>query len=137
MSSLGAWLAGAIVGVAAGTASLVFPTLGWALGAAFVLGALLSAQRLAAIGGELIGFGSAWIVLIRLADDRCQASASVPGQGCTGPDTSAWYLVGGVLVAAGIALTIAAVAWSRRRQRGPRAQESTRRECCGGRPDDR
>lgn len=118
---LSAWLAGLVVGTAAGTVSLMLPAFGWALGAAFVFGALVSRQRLAAIGGELIGFGSAWIVLIRLADDRCRAFDTVPGQGCEGPDTSMWYVVGAVLVAVGIALTIAGAAWSRRRKRDPMA----------------
>ena len=63
--ALSNWLAGVVVGVAAGVLTLTFPTLGWLIVLAFLLGLIRAAPRLPAVGGLFFGLGTAWLVCTR------------------------------------------------------------------------
>jgi hypothetical protein len=101
------WLAGFVVGVAAGCLTLEFPSLGWLLAIAFALPAAIVGPRAAAIGGLLAGLGAIWTVLIGHVALTCRA-------GCEDPGIERWLIAGGGLLAAGLALS-AIAAWRRRR----------------------
>ena len=100
-SSWAAWLAGVVPGVASGVLSLLFPIVGYEIALLLVVGALLSRWSMAALGGALLGAGTAWVLLIVNGALSCH-----PGD-CVSPDLGPWLAVGGGLVATGSALTVA------------------------------
>jgi hypothetical protein len=102
-----AWLSGLVVGVGAGFLALEVPAVGWLIAVVFVLGALLSRRRIAAIGGELTALGGTWVLLFRIAADTCR-------EGCEAPDVSGWLVAAWVLAAIGAFLTVVAADRSRR-----------------------
>jgi uncharacterized membrane protein len=112
----GNWIAGVVVGVAAGVLSLIFPTLGWLLAVAFLVGLIRATPRMPAIGGLFLGFGVAWLVILVRSHLECQAFGAVPGQECGEPDIGSWLAVAGILLAIGVLLTV--VAWTRASRRG-------------------
>jgi len=103
------WLAGVVVGVAAGVLTLTFPTLGWLIVLAFLLGLIRAAPRLPAVGGLFCGLGTAWLVLLGRSNLECQAFDAAPGQECGSPDIGAWLAVGGALLAIGVVSTVVAL----------------------------
>jgi hypothetical protein len=106
------WIAGFVVGVTAGFATLEIPTLGWLLVVVFAIPALIVGPRVAAIGGVLTGLGGVWLVLLGRVALTCQAAGDELG--CQAPGIEPWLAVGGAMLAAGIALTIVAGARARR-----------------------
>ena len=96
-----AWLAGASVGATTGLLTLEFPSLGWLVLAAFVVPALLSATRVAAISGLTVGFGGTWLALLG------NSSASCRPPDCIAPDIAPWLAIGSGVLTTGIALTVA------------------------------
>jgi hypothetical protein len=112
----GTWLPGLLVGLTAGVITLVGPTLGWLLMAAFALPALLGRHRLPAFGGLLTGIGAIWLVLLGRMAIACPVRD--PSElGCHAPGLDPWLTAGGVMLAAGLA--VSALAFGRRRRRGP------------------
>lgn len=107
MTSSG-WLAGMTVGAASGFLSLELPTAGWLIAAAFLVGSLRSARRVAAIAGELVGFGGAWLVLLGRVALECRAPDGEIG--CQAPGIEPWLVAGAVLLGLGLVLTAVAVA---------------------------
>ena len=108
------WFPGLVVGVAAGFATLEFPTVGWLVVVVFAILAMIVGPRVAAIGGLLTGLGTIWLVLLGRVAITCQAPA---GQiGCSAPGIEQWLAVGGAMLAIGLALTIVATV----RARSPR-----------------
>jgi len=103
------WLAGVVVGVAAGVLTLTFPTLGWLIVLAFLLGLIRAAPRLPAVGGLFCGLGTAWLVLLGRSNLECQAFDAAPGQECGSPDIGVWLAVGGALLAIGVVSTVVAL----------------------------
>jgi hypothetical protein len=102
------WFAGVVVGVAAGVLTLSFPTLGWLIALAFLLGLIKAPSRLPAVGGLFIGLGTAWLALLARSDQECHAFDAAPGQECGSPDIGGWLAVGGVLLAIGVISTVIA-----------------------------
>jgi hypothetical protein len=92
------WLAGFVVGVAAGVATLEFPTLGWLLAVAFAVPAVIVGPRAAAIGGLLSGLGGVWLVLLGRSHS---------------PGIEPWLAVGAAMFGAGLLLS-ALAAWRAR-----------------------
>ena len=109
------WLAGVVVGVAAGILTLSFPTLGWVIVLAFLLGLIKASPRLPAVGGLFVGLGTAWLALLVRSNQACQAFDAAPGQECGSPDIGGWLAVGGVLLAIGVVSTVLAQIRVRRR----------------------
>jgi hypothetical protein len=109
------WFAGVVVGVAAGILTLSFPTLGWLIVLAFLLGLIKASPRLPAVGGLFIGLGTAWLVLLIRSHQECRAFDAAPGQECGSPDIGGWLAVGGVLLAIGVIATVMAQIRVRRR----------------------
>jgi hypothetical protein len=107
-------LAGFVVGAASGVLALELPPLGWMLGTAFLIGALGSQRRSAAIAGLLMGFGVAWIVVLWLAHQACVDFNVPPSQECIEPDVTAWFVFAIGMVSAGLVL-LAVLAIRRRR----------------------
>ena len=106
------WIPGFVVGVAAGFATLEFPTLGWLLVIMFVIVAAILGPRIGAIAGLLTGLGSIWLVLLGRVAISCQATGSELG--CHAPDIEPWLVAGGAMLAAGVALTVVAFGRARR-----------------------
>jgi len=100
------WLAGVVVGVAAGVLSLFFPTLGWLIAVAFLVGLIRATPRLPAIGGLFLGFGAAWLLILVRSHLDCQAFNAAPNQECGEPDIGQWLAVAGVILAIGVAFTV-------------------------------
>lgn len=113
-SRYGPWLSGLAVGAGAGLATLVVPTLGWLLILAFLVPALLlRGSRLSAVGGLLFGLGVVWLLLLGRMALAC--SVSDPNElGCHAPDMGPWLTTGGVMLGAGMLLTVLAIGRSRR-----------------------
>jgi hypothetical protein len=61
------------------------------IGVAFLIGALGSQRRVAAMAGLMMGFGLAWIVVLWLAHQACVDFNVPPDQACIEPDFSAWF----------------------------------------------
>jgi hypothetical protein len=108
-------LAGFVVGAASGFVSLELPPLGWMIGVAFLIGALGSSRRVAAIAGLVSGFGVAWIAVLGLAHQAC-VDFNSPGHGCVEPDLSPWLVPAILMVLLGVAL-LAILALRRGRRR--------------------
>jgi uncharacterized membrane protein len=102
------WIAGVVVGVAAGVLTLIFPTLGWLIVAAFLLGLIRAVPRVPAVGGLFLGLGAAWLVLLVRSHVECQAFDAAPNQECGDPDIGRWLAFGGVLLAIGVLVSVAA-----------------------------
>jgi hypothetical protein len=81
-------LPGLVVGFAVGVATLEFPTVGWVVVAAFVVGAAVAHQLVAAGGALLLGMGLAWISLLL-------SSGAVP-------ELLGWFLTGLAMLIAGL-----------------------------------
>lgn len=79
--------------------------IGLVLLVAFLLPALRSRERVAAIAGLLVGGPGLWVGLVGLAAVGCSSFDAQPGQECVGPDLTGWYLVAAALLMAGILLT--------------------------------
>lgn len=109
------WLAGVLAGVAAGVLTLTFPTLGWLIVLAFLLGLIRAAPRLPAVGGLFFGLGTAWLVLLVRSNLDCQAFDAAPGRECGSPDIGGWLAFAGVWLAIGVLSTMVAVIQSRPR----------------------
>lgn len=99
------WSTGLLTGVVVGVASLVAGPIAGAFGMMALLAAAATPPRGAAVGGALLGFGSAWLALFLSADARC-------GPDCVGPDLTPWLLVAVGALAIGAVLT--AMAWRSR-----------------------
>ncbi|HZC32617.1 MAG TPA: hypothetical protein VE640_04945 [Candidatus Bathyarchaeia archaeon] len=106
------WIPGFVVGVAAGFATLEFPTLGWLLVIVFAIIAAILGPRIAAIAGLLTGLGTIWLLLLGHVAVSCQATGSELG--CHAPDIQPWLVAGGTMLAAGVALTLVAFGRARR-----------------------
>ncbi len=103
--ALSNWLAGVVVGVATGFLTLTFPTLGWLLVLAFLLGLIRAAPRLPAVGGLFVGLGTAWLVLLVRSNLDCRAFDAAAGQECASPDIGPWLAFAGGLLAIGVVAT--------------------------------
>lgn len=112
--ALSNWLAGGVVGVAAGILTLTFPTLGWLITVAFLLGLIRATPRLPAFGGLCFGLGTTWLVLLVRSSLACRAFDAAPGQECGSPDIGVWLAVGGILLAIGVVSTALALIRGRR-----------------------
>lgn len=113
--ALSNWLAGVVVGVVAGVLSLLFPTLGWIIVVAFLVGLIRAAPRLPALGGLFFGYGAAWLVVLVRSHVDCQTFDAAPNQECGDPEIGSWLAVAGVLLALGLLMTV--VAWTRASRR--------------------
>jgi len=104
-----AWFAGLVVGVPAGLLLAEFPTLGLVVAVAFAIGAVISPDRLAALGGLLTGLAGTWLLVIGLATANCAAFDAQPGQECVMADVGPWGAIAtGVLVLGAAASVVAA-----------------------------
>ncbi len=108
------WLAGVVVGVAAGVLTLTFPTLGWLMVGAFLLGLIRARPRLPAVGGLFFGLGTTWLVLVVRSSLACRAFDAAPGQECLAPDIGPFVAVGAALLAIGVVSTLVATIQARR-----------------------
>jgi hypothetical protein len=102
------WLAGLVVGAAAGFLTLEFPSLGWFLAIAFAGPAAVVGPRLAAIGGLLTGLGGTWTVFIGRTALTCRSTGEELG--CQAPGIEPWLAFGGGMLAVGLALSAIALA---------------------------
>lgn len=102
------WLAGLVVGVAAGFWFAEWPTLGVVIAVAFALPAAISVTRLAALGGLLIGIPAMWLTVIGLATARCADFDALPGQECLMADVGPWVAVAIGMLVVGTAASVAA-----------------------------
>ena len=105
------WLPGFVVGIAAGFATLEFPTVGWLVVVVFAILALILGPRVAAIGGLFTGLGAVWLVLLGRVALECRAPDGEIG--CHAPGIEQWLAVGAGMLAIGVALTIVAVVRAR------------------------
>jgi formate hydrogenlyase subunit 3/multisubunit Na+/H+ antiporter MnhD subunit len=101
------WVAGVVVGVAAGVLTLSIPIIGWLIVVAFLGGLIRSTPRIPAVAGLMIGFGGAWFLLLTAAFMRCQRFDAAPNHECVQPDLGPWLLAAVVVLGAGICLLIA------------------------------
>jgi hypothetical protein len=101
-----AWFPGLVVGVAAGFATLEFPTVGWLVVLVFAILALVAGPRLAAIGGLLTGLGGVWLVLLGRVALECRVPDGEIG--CQAPGIEPWLAAGGAMLAIGLVLTVVA-----------------------------
>ena len=108
------WHAGVLVGVAAGVLTLTFPTLGWLITAAFMLGLIRAPLRLPAFGGLFVGLGATWLVLLVRSTFACRAFDVAPNQECLEPDIGPFVAAGVVLLASGVVSTMVATIQARR-----------------------
>jgi hypothetical protein len=106
------WIAGLVVGVTAGFATLEIPPLGWLLVVVFAIPALIVGPRFAAIGGLLTGLGGVWLALLGRVALTCQATGEELG--CHAPGIEPWLSVGGAMLAIGLFLSIVASVLRRR-----------------------
>ena len=102
-----AWLASVVVGSGAAALSLLAPFVGWTIGLAFVVGALVSRAFVASIGGFLLGGGTAWLGLLLQADRACREFTG-PARACTSPDLAPWLAAGLRILLGGAVATIVA-----------------------------
>jgi hypothetical protein len=107
-----AWIAGLVVGVTAGFLTLEFPTLGWLLVVAFLVGGFVWRRPAAATGGLLTGVGLAWVALLGRVALTCRATGVELG--CQAPGIEDWLAVGVGLLGAGIAISALAFLVSKR-----------------------
>ena len=100
------WLAGLVVGVAAGVLALLLPVVGYAIALIFALLMIRATPRLPAFGGLFLGLGASSLTLLIRAHLDCQAFNLTPGQGCLEPDIGPLLAVGAVLLAIGVLTTV-------------------------------
>ena len=92
------WLTGLVAGSIVGLGALVAGALAALFGLMAIVAALRLPQRLAVIGGLLLGIGASWVALLLRADLACDVD-------CVSPDLTGWYALGAGLVVAGAVLT--------------------------------
>ena len=97
------WIAGIVVGAAGGFAALEIPPVGYGVVIAFAVPALFGTTRLAALGGLLLGFGTAWTLLL----GRVAVTCGPPD--CRSPGIESWLAVGLGVGVAGLVLTAISV----------------------------
>jgi hypothetical protein len=102
------WLAGLIVGVVAGFWFAEWPTLGAVIAVLFAIPAAMSRERVAALGGLLLGIPAMWLTVIGLATARCADFDAQPGQDCVMADVGPWAAVAVALLVAGSIASVAA-----------------------------
>jgi hypothetical protein len=107
-----AWLAGLVLGLLEGFLLFEFPTLALALVLATTILMTRPAAWSAGLGGLAVGVGGLWTVVLWQAQARCDAFNAVPDQGCEMPTVDGYLLVGLVVAAVGVVLTLHA--WRRR-----------------------
>jgi hypothetical protein len=91
------WLAGLAVG-ATGALLLLAGTLGAAVWALLIVSLVARPNRLPALAGLPVGFGTVILALLLRAESACR-----PGD-CVAPDATGWILLGtGCLLAGGLA----------------------------------
>lgn len=100
------WLAGLAVGASAGFFFAELPTLGAVLVVAFAVPAIVSRDRIAALGGLLVGIPAMWLTIIGVATARCAAFDAQPGQECGMGDVLGWVGIALGVLAIGLVLTI-------------------------------
>ena len=98
------WLAGLLIGVVGGFATLYVPPLGLAV-LGWIVFALRSRPRRVAAAGALIGVGAVWVELLVGAAWRCASFDAEPGQACVGPDLRPWLIAATALIAFGVSLS--------------------------------
>jgi hypothetical protein len=103
------WLAGLVVGAGAGLLLAEWPTAGALIAIGFAVPAAASRQRLAALGGLLVGLPASWLAVIWQAAARCAAFSGWAGQECIWPDLTGWITVAVGLFLVGAAVTALAV----------------------------
>lgn len=92
------WATGLLVGLVVGVGVLLGGPFVGLIGIAAVILLAVEPGREAPAGGLMTGFGAAWLALFLRADASC-------GDGCTGPDLTAWYAFAGVMLVVGVVLT--------------------------------
>ena len=102
------WLAGLVVGVAAGFWLAEWPAHGAVLAVAFAVPAALSRARLPALGGLLVGIPALWLTVIGFATTRCANFDAQPGQECVMSDIGAWPFVAVGMLLVGAICSLAA-----------------------------
>ena len=101
------WLAGLTVGAWAGFALVYFPFVGAVLMIGFTLGAVVK-RATVALGGLLLGAGTAMLAMLLLASSSCQA-------GCTAPDVTGFVVAGSSMALVGGIVSVRAVTMARMR----------------------
>jgi hypothetical protein len=96
------WSIGALVGVAAGVATLTAGFIGGLLGLVAIGLAVIEPPRATAIGGVLVGLGSAWLALFGRVALACRVD-------CIAPDLGPWIAISGVLAGLGVLVTTRAL----------------------------
>ena len=107
-SKASAWLAGLVVGAIAGFMLAELPTLGLFVALAFAVGAVISRDRLAALGGLLVGIPAAWLLVVGLATVHCADFDAQPGQECVMADLGGWGVVAAAILALGLVASVLA-----------------------------
>ena len=107
------WLAGLVVGGAAGFASLELGFFGWAIAAAFAVPALIVGPRLASISGLLSGSGVIWLALLGRVALTCRVIDN--DNGCRAPGIEFWLAAGAAQLVIGVALGVASLILNDRR----------------------
>lgn len=97
------WLSGLLLGALGGFLLLEFPLFGLLL--VVVSGILVSiaGQRSAGLGGLLAGVGGMWLLVLGRVKLTCSAEG-----GCEAPTIDGYLVVAFVILAVGVAVTIAA-----------------------------
>jgi drug/metabolite transporter superfamily protein YnfA len=96
------WLAAVAAGGLTGALFGIWPTIAFLITLAFVVPALASGHRAAAIGGFFLGLSALWLAIVAIADARCAAFDIRPGQECLGPDLTGWIVVAAAVFVAGL-----------------------------------
>jgi hypothetical protein len=77
----------------------------------FAIVAAILGPRIAALAGLLTGLGTIWLVILGHVAISCQASGDELG--CHAPEIAPWLIVGGAMLAVGVAVTVFAVGRAR------------------------
>lgn len=105
MRSQTLFLAGLVLGALLGLAFLLAPAT--LLPGLFVWAWVIAKRpRFVTASGGLIGFGTAWLLLIGQASWRCASDSS-----CTQPDGTPWLGLGAALVVGGTVLELLSRRW--------------------------
>ena len=107
------WLVGCTVGAWIGLMFIYAPVVGAVLVVAFAIPAAIG-RSLAAIAGLFIGSGGVVLMIIALMNWNCAGLYGGADEGCGPPDLTGRLIAGGVMLAIGLALTLASVTRSRR-----------------------
>ena len=92
------WATGLVVGLVVGVGVLIGGVMVALIGLIAVILLTIEPGRDAPVGGLMAGFGAAWLTLFLRADASC-------GEGCVGPDLTAWYALSSVMLVVGLVLT--------------------------------